>query len=185
MVGWGIALMLLPAGCAGPWKTVPDSLSGQQWSLTSPNGWMVLSSPGSAMLSKDGPYLEYIFVQSQPLEHAFRFTRQRLNAGMLPHEAARLITDNMRSDPQVRQFRLLASNPAVVGGYPGFRLDYSYLDRHDVAIDAIYYGVVLPERFFNLRYTAARRHYFDQELPAFDQVVGSLRLTGGPSAKSP
>lgn len=185
MRGWAIALMLLTGGCAGPWSAVPDRLAGQGWSMCPPKGWMLLSTPESQMLSKDGPYLEYIFVQSQPLEHAFRYTRQKLNSGMLPHEAAGVIADNMRSDPQVRQFRLLASNPALIDGYPAFRLDYRYLDQHDVAINAIYYGVVLPDRFFNLRYTATRRHYFDRELPAFNQLVGSLRLTDLPSPNLP
>ena len=95
---------------------------------------------------------------------------------MLPHEAAQLITDNMRSDPMIRQWRLLASEPAMVGGHAGFRLTYSYQDPNGVATKTIYYGVILSNQFFNLRYTAAQRYYFDKELPAFNQVVDSLRF---------
>ena len=110
---WVVVTLMLTA-CAGPWNTAPHQLSGPQWSITPPEGWMHLNTQESEMLSKDGPYLEYILLQSRPLAQRFRHTKQTLNAGMLPHEAARLITDNMRSDPLIRQFHLLASEPEVV-----------------------------------------------------------------------
>ncbi len=176
VMGVWIAVILMLAACAGPWKTAPNQLSTPQWSITTPEGWMHLRTQESEMLSKDGPYLEYILIQSRSLAQGFRFTDQKLNPGMLPHEAAQLIIDNMRSDPLIRQFRLQASEPAMVGGRAGFRLTYSYQDQFGVELKTYYYGVVLPDRFFNLRYTATQRHYFEQELPAFNKVVDSLRL---------
>lgn len=170
-----VAALMLTA-CAGPWNAAPDQLGEPQWSITSPEGWMHLSTHESEMLSKDGPYLEYILIQSRPLAQGFRFTSQKLSPDMLPHEAAQVIADNMRSDPLIRQLRLLACEPAAVGGHAGFRLTYSYQDPHGVPTKTIYYGVILTDQFFNLRYTAAQRYYFDKELPAFNQVVDSLRF---------
>jgi hypothetical protein len=175
IVVWVVATLMLTA-CAGPWHTPPNQLSQPPWSITSPEGWMQLSTQESEMLSKDGPYLEYILIQSRSLEQGFRFTRQKLEPDMLPHEAAQVIADNMRSDPLIRQLQLLASEPAMVGGHAGFKLIYIYQDPYGVTTKTIYYGVILPNRFFNLRYTAAHRYYFDKELPAFNQVVDSLRL---------
>ena len=169
-----VALML--SGCAGIWEMTPNQLRASQWSLTPPEGWMHLSTVESEMFSKDGPYLEYILVQSRPLDQGFHFTRKKLNAKMLPHEAARLITDNMRSDTHIRQFRLLSNEPAMVGGHPGFKLAYTHQDQMGVEIKTVYYGVVMKDMFFNLRYSAARRHYFDSQLPAFDNVVQSLHF---------
>jgi hypothetical protein len=162
--------------CAGPWQAAPDQLRAPQWVMRSPEGWMHLSTRESEMLSKDGPYLEYILIQARSLAQAFRFTDQRIDPDMLPHEAAQLIVDNMRSDPVIRQFRLLANEPAIVGGHAGFRLTYSYQDQYGVALNTIYYGVVLPNLYFNLRYTAAQRYYFDKELPAFNKAFQSLRF---------
>ncbi len=175
IVVWVVATLMLTA-CAGPWHTPPNQLSEPPWSITSPAGWMQLSTQESEMLSKDGPYLEYILIQSRSLEQGFRFTNQKLEPDMLPHEAAQVIADNMRSDPLIQQLQLLASEPAMVGGHAGFRLIYSYQDPYGVTTKTIYYGVILPNRFFNLRYTAAQRYYFEKELPAFNQVVDSLRL---------
>jgi hypothetical protein len=174
-----LAMAMALVACAGPWKKAPDKLSEHPWSITSPEGWMHLSTHESEMLSKDGPYLDYILIQSKPLYQGFRFTNQKLNPDMLPHETAQLITDNMRSDPLIRRFRLLDSKPAMVDGHEGFKLVYSYQDTYGVDIKSVYYGVILPDLFFNLRYSAPQRHYFEKELPAFNEVVDSLRLETG------
>ena len=171
-----VVMLMLTTACAGQWKTVPATLSVPEWSIAAPDGWMHLSLPDSEMLSKDGPYLDFILIQSRPLTQGFRFTKQVLSPGMLPHEAAQVIIDNLRSDPLVRTFYLIANEPAMMAGQAGFKLTYSYRDRHGVILKTIYHGVLLPDRFFNIRYTAAQRHYFENELPAFNAVLNSLRL---------
>ena len=175
LASFALALLMLTA-CAGGWKTAREGLSRPQWSISTPDGWMHLSMPDSDMLSKNGPYLEYILIQARPLIKPFRFTKQRLSATMLPHEAAEFIVDNLRADPLIRGFRLHSSEPAMIDGHPGFKVTYGYLDKHGVELKTVYYGVVLPDHFFNLRYTAARRCYFDKEQAAFNQVLNSLQL---------
>ncbi len=172
----GLLAVVMLTACAGPWHPVQGDLSAPQWSIAAPEGWMHLRLPGSEMLTKNGPYLEYMLIQSRPLTKTFRFTKQVLDPGMLPHEAAQLIVDNLRSDPRFRSFRLVASEPAVVADRTGFKLTYSHLDTHGVTMKTIYYGFLLPDRFFNIRYTAAQRHYFAHGLPAFETVLSSLQL---------
>jgi len=171
------AAVVVLMACAGPWQPVQGDLASPQWSFAAPEGWMHLRMPESEMLSKNGPYLEYILVQSRPLNKRFRFTKQVLDSGMLPHEAAQLIIDNLRSDPRFIGFQLLASAPAVTADHTGFKLTYSYVDKYGVTMKTIYYGVLLPDRFFNIRYTAAQRYYFDKELPTFKAVLGSIQLS--------
>ena len=137
---------------------------------------MRFSTPAYEMVSKDGPYLQYILVESRSLERAFRFTRRKMRSDLLPHEAALIIVDNLRCDPQIKGFKLLANEPSLVGGKMGFRLVYSYVDRQGIDIQSIYYGVVLPDRFFNLRYAAAKRYYFDKDFATFKQVYQSVQL---------
>ena len=171
-----IAAAVLLAACAGPWRSAPETLGDQQWQIRPPKGWMYLAMPDADMFSKNGPYLEYILVQSRPLTQAFRSTRQKLSGDMLPHEAAQVIIDSMRFDPQVRQFELLGNRPATVGGRPGFKVTYRYRDAHDVTLKAMYIGVILYDRLITLRYTATQRHYFDAQESTFNTVVDSLRF---------
>jgi hypothetical protein len=175
VVAW-MALALMFSGCAGPWTSVPHTINTAFWSIRPPAGWMDLRTGESDMLSKDGPFLEYILIQSRSLKEGFRFTKQKISPHMLPVEVAELITDSMRADPLIRRFRLLCSEPAMLGGFSGFKLTYSYLDQNGVDIKAVYYGAVVGKKFFNLRYTATRRYYFDSQLAAFKRVVDSLRF---------
>lgn len=141
---------------------------------------MHLAMPEADMLSRNGPYLEYILVQSRPLGQGFRSTGRKLSPDMLPHQAAQVIIDSMSCDSRIRQFHLLGNQPATVDGRSGFKVTYAYRDAHDVEIKAIYVGVVLDDRFIALRYTATRRHYFDAQVSTFNQVVDSLRLLPAP-----
>jgi hypothetical protein len=175
-----ISVIILAAGlhgCATAWRPVQGRLVSSRWSIQAPEGWMRLDAPNYEMISKDGPYLQYIFIQERPLAAGFNHTRQHLERGMLPHEMARVILDDLRADTQISGFTLLSNTPAQVGGLPGFRLVYSYRDRQGVDMKTIYYGVVFSGYFFNVRYTAARRYYFAADRNTFQQVFKSLCLS--------
>lgn len=171
-----IAMVPALISCAAVWQPAPATLQSPHWSLKTPEGWMRLTTPGYEMLSVDGPYLQYIFIQQQPYSRGLAHTRRKMNAAMLPHEAAQLVEDALKSDPQIRSFKRLSSQPAIVGGKPGFRITYTYLDHQGVAIRTIYYGALLVDSFFNIRYTAAQRHYFARYLSEFEQLMESLRF---------
>jgi hypothetical protein len=155
-------------------------LSATHWTASIPEGWMRLVMAEYEMFSRDGTYLHYILIQERPLERGFRFTRKKIEADMLPHEAAEIVLDDLRSDPQIRSFKVLENAPAKVGGAPGFRLQYIYIDPHGLETQSIYYGALNSGALFNLRYTAARRHYFEKYLADFETVRNSLRLKQGP-----
>jgi hypothetical protein len=177
LAGIGAAAVVLLTACAGPWQPVQEELKAPHWSIAAPRGWMHLRMPESEMLTKNGPYLEYMLIQTRPLTKRFRFTKQVLNPRMLPHEAAQLVIDNLRSDDRFHGFHLLASEPAVVDNRKGFQLIYRFTDMHGVTMKTVYYGFLLPDRFCTIRYTAAQRHYFEQGLPAFQTVLGSLQFS--------
>jgi len=172
-------LILVLSSCASAWKQAPDRLQGPGWSLSAPSGWMVLSSAQSEMLSIDGPYLQYIYIQERPLNQPFLNTGRTFDANLLPHEAAGIVVDNLRVDPQIRDFELIDTLPATLDGRQGFKLVYTYHDARGVEMKTIYYGILLPDRFINLRYTAAARHYFTKDLGSFEASVRSLQLLPG------
>ena len=138
---------------------------------------MRLTTDDSEMFSKNGPYLEYIFLQSKPLNQGFRFSQKKMQTDMLPHEAAQLIIDNMQADPRIHAFKLITNEPVKISNHLGFKLTYTYQDQFGVLIQSVYYGVVLPQSFLNLRYTATQRYYYHQELPAFEKLINTLQIT--------
>ena len=176
---WMLFFLLAAGGlsaCATSWKPAQGVLQNAVWRIEVPEGWMRLTSPAYIMLSKDGPYLEYILVQDRPLSAGFSYSRQYLKQDMLPHEMAQVVIDSLLADPHIRDFQLLVNTPAILGGHAGFRLVYTFQDDQGVDMKTVYYGTALAHSFMNVRYTAAQRHYFDAGLKTFEQVIASLRL---------
>lgn len=171
------AAMLFLAGCASLWQPVPQQLIVGACSFRPPNGWMRLSTPSYEMFSKDGPYLQYIFVQQRPLNQPFRHTHQVLNQTQLPNEAAEIVVDSLRSDPRIAGFHLISSQPVTLDGRVGFKLLYTHKDQQGVTIQSLYFGVSFENTFFNLRYTAAKRYYFDKNFKEFEQMIKSVHLS--------
>jgi hypothetical protein len=176
---FGVAILILVTGCSATWQPVPQILAGRSWTIDTADGWMRLATPTYEMLSLDGPYLQYVFIQELPLENGLRDSRQKLNEAMLPHEAAEVITDTMLSDQRIRMFKLIRNEPAMVGGKMGFRLVYTYEDDQGVAMKCDYYGVILSKTFFNVRYTAAERYYYEKDVNVFEKMTASLRFSDG------
>lgn len=176
---FGVAILLLVTGCSATWQSVPQILTGKSWTIDTADGWMRLATPTYEMLSLDGPYLQYVFIQELPLANGLRGSRKKLNETMLPHEAAEVITDTMLSDQRIRMFKLIRNEPVMVGGKMGFRLVYTYVDDQGVEMKSDYYGVILSRTFFNVRYTAAERYYFEKDVNAFEKMAASLRFSGG------
>ncbi|RJQ87123.1 MAG: hypothetical protein C4519_01200 [Desulfobacteraceae bacterium] len=172
-----VVLMIGLNGCSAVWEPVRGRIESSRWSVQAPEGWMRFVAPTYEMLSKDGPYLQYIFIQERPVSAAFKYTQQHIEADMLPHELARVVIDNLQGDPQISGFTLLANSPAQIGGKAGFKLVYTHQDRQGLDMKTIYYGTVHSDRFLNLRYTAAQRHYFNVDMYTFEQVFKSLRLS--------
>jgi hypothetical protein len=171
------AAMLFLAGCASLWQPAPEQLVVGACSFSPPHGWMRLSTPSYEMFSKDGPYLQYIFVQQRPLNQPFRHTRQVLNRTLLPNEAAEIVVDSLKSDPKIAGFELISSQPAILAGRPGFKLLYTHKDQQGVTVQSLYFGVAFEKSFLNLRYTAAQRYYFDKNFKEFEQMIKSLHLS--------
>jgi hypothetical protein len=179
--GRGLILVLafwvaIPAGCATIWQPVDGHLQTACCIIEIPRDWMRLTTPTYDMFSRDGPYLQYILLQERPVATPFRYTRQKMEAAMLPHEMARVVIDNLSMDPHIRDLRLLENGPAMVGGQPGFKLIFTYQDTQGVDMQTLYYGAVHADRYVNLRYNATQRHYFDVDRNRFDQVFQSLRF---------
>ena len=176
-MGWLVLLlMVLSLMACAPWKPAPQKLGMATWAVEIPEGWMRLRTPDYEMLSKDGPYLHYVLIQERLVGQAFHFTHRKLDPFMLPHEAAQVVVDNLSADPKIRNFRLHTNAPASMDQNMGFRLVYSYTDTQGVEVQAVYYGAIIDQRFFSLRYAAAKRHYFAKYLDTFEQIHRSLRL---------
>jgi hypothetical protein len=123
-----------------------------------------------------GSFLQYVLVQQRPVGKPFKHTRKRFNKGMLPLETAEVILDEIGSDQLLLNFQVIENIPAKMNGHDGFRLVYTYKDKDGLELKTIYYGFITGEWFYNIRYTAAKRHYFEKDIETFGKILNSFKL---------
>jgi hypothetical protein len=171
-----ILLLFLPA-CA-PWLRAGGSYESpsHNFSVYIPDGWMRLDTDRYLLLSKEGPFLQYVLIQDRHLDKPFRHTKKKMKAGMLAQEASEVVLDEITSDQTIMDFEVLENVPTKIDGQDGFRLLFTYTNRDGLKLKTVYYGFLSAERFYSIRYTAAKRYYFLKEIPIFDQLLNSFKL---------
>ena len=149
-----------------------------------PEGWHKIDDNRFLLLTKESSWLQLIVVQNRPIDKSFRFTKKKIQKGMLPEEAAQIIIDELVSDQNLVNLRVLANTPATIQGYEGFEILYIYNDSEGRANKTLYYGFIKEDTFFNLRFSAADQIYFQRDIGAFRRVLNSFQVVKAKAAQS-
>ncbi len=153
-------------------KKLPEA----DFSVDIPDGWWTPESISKFLYTKDGPYLQYVLIQQRPLDRTFRYTKKKIRRGMLPQDAAGIIIDELASDRYLMNFSVIENTPATVDGHAGFKILSTYEDQKESQFKTLYYGFISGDFFYNIRYCAAARHYFEKDLASFEQIMTSFKL---------
>ncbi len=137
---------------------------------------MELNSTDYLLISKDGPFLQYMFAQRRQMDQPFQHSKIRLQKGMTPEEAAKVLLNEFTSDHSLYGLEVTAQSLVEIGGHQGFRIQFSYENQTGPRIKTIYYGFLDGDSFYNIRYSAAERYYFDKDVEVFFQFVKSFRV---------
>lgn len=174
----GLLILLLLAPACAPWIRVGGLYESpsQLFSVDIPHGWMRLKTEEYLLISRDGPFLQYILLHERPTTRPFQHTKKRLKSGMLPQEAADVIVSELASDPSLFDFRVLENAPAMLGRRDGFGIEFAYRDRNGLRLRTKYYGLLQGKWFYSLRYTAPQRYYFEKDMETFEKVLKSFKF---------
>jgi hypothetical protein len=128
-------------------------------------------------ITRDGLLLQQIAIGRIPYNAEWPHTKKKLSPSMLPLEAAELVTDNLRSNPEITHQEILANTPALVAGFPGFRLHYAYRTKEELKINALFYGALADGWLYYLLYEAPAQHYFVKDLQLFENTYKSFQFS--------
>jgi hypothetical protein len=175
-------LIILLAGCA-PFTLASgkQSLPEHEFEVTVPDGWYrAMRGEGAELLviTRDGLLLQQILIGRLAVEKELKFTKRRFDAKLPPHEIAEIELDNMRSNPNVTDFSVEENAPATICAHQGYKLVYTWTLKGGYRLKRVHYGFLVNKWVYRIIFQAAARHYFDRDLPAFEQVLASFRLTG-------
>ena len=171
-----ISLFLI-TGCASvaqerSLKNLPDD----DFSVEIPEGWWKPKHIEKYLITKDGLFLQYVLIQQRSIDRPYSHTKKKLNKRMLPQEAAGVIIDEIASDRRIYNFNVIENAPAIIDGHEGFKILFTYKDNRGSIFKTLYYGFISGDSFFNLRYNAAMRHYFEKDIADFEQILNSFKV---------
>jgi hypothetical protein len=172
-----ITLFLFAASCVA--CTHSGGLSkpaSYSFTIDIPEGWRKIDNNRYLFVTKESPFLQYIMVQNRPIDRSFRYTKKKIKKEMLPEEAAQIIVDELISDQNLVKLKLLDNTPAEIKGHDGFKILYTYSDSKGQTFKTLYYGFIKADTFFNLRFTAVDRLYFQRDIGAFKRMLNSFQV---------
>jgi hypothetical protein len=178
-----LASLLLITGCASvaqerSLKKLPDN----DFSVEIPEGWWKPKHIDKYLITKDGVFLQYVLIQQRPIDRPYRNTKKKLNKEMLPQEAAGVIIDEIASDRRIFNFNVIENVPAIIDGREGFKILFTFEDKKGSSFKTLYYGFISGDWFYNLRYNAAMRYYFEKDITAFEQILSSFKVVKNKAA---
>jgi len=146
------------------------------FSIDIPAGWRKIDNNRYLLVTKENPFLQYIMVQNRPISRSFRNTKKKIQKEMLPEEAAQIIVDELISDQNLVNLRVIDNTPANIKGYEGFKLFYTYSDSEGQTYKTLYYGFLKEDTFFNLRFTAEGQIYFQRDIRDFRSILNTFQI---------
>ena len=172
-----IIFLFLISGCASvAQERSLGNLPVNDFLVTVPEGWWKPKHINKYLLTKDGAFLQYVLIQQRPIDLPYSHTKKKLDKGMLPQEASGIIIDEIASDRRLLNFNVIENAPAMIDGHDGFKILFTYKDKKGSTFKTLYYGFISGDSFFNLRYNAAMRHYFEKDIADFEQILSSFKV---------
>ena len=169
------------AGCAGlsTWSELSKREykdRARRFEAEVPLGWMRYNLLSYFVMTKDGTVLNRIAVERYPFDKKLEFTEKKFTADMTPLEIAELEIDNLKSNQNSGQFKLLQNKPATIDNLPAFGIEYTYRTIGGLRVHGCHYGFLKDKWVYRILYEAPEQHYFKKYKADFERFIDSFKL---------
>jgi len=155
------------------------------FTIQPPPGWFYSTNKGLVVAARNGVYLDCLRVTVTPHKNAFKSIKKTSSVDSLPEDLAENYVASLQAEGVLREIQVLSTDPAEIGGRPGFRvhLRYRVPDGLGAAlIEEITLGTTIESGLVLAHYFGPQIHYFQQSLPAAEE---SFRTLAFPPAAAP
>ncbi len=165
-------------GCA-TWTMVGGkyTMSSKNFEIELPEGWRKYNlNPKALLITRDGLPLQQISIARMAIDQELAYTKKKFSKGMLAQEAAGIVEDNILSNSNIINKKIIENTPAMIGDNAGFKIIYIYQTTEGLTKKGINYGFLLDDWYYYLVYEAPAQYYFDKDLPTFEKVHKSFKI---------
>jgi hypothetical protein len=183
MVGLSVVFSL--GACAPAWVQVDKTnaaLSGEgpssKSSFRAPDGWLRIDQPilSGLLLSKDGEGVQQIQMAQATPERIFAGSKIKVAAKTSPEDLAAAFQAHYKAGLGGGEVQPKSLTPITLSGLSGFRSHFAIRDQKGAPREIVVVGAQRGNEVFYASYNALAIHYFQRDLPVFDQIVASIRL---------
>jgi hypothetical protein len=171
-----ILCLLCISACATTNQATLYEPSSHNFSVIIPGGWEKINIEKYLLITKYGPFSHYILIQDYTIDKIFDHTNKRFQKDMLPIEASEVIIDEISADKQIMNFKLIENVPVTINTYDGFRLVFTYNTAEGIDHKTLYYGFIIGDMFYSIRYNACNEAYYQKDVATFQQVLDSFTV---------
>jgi hypothetical protein len=181
----GLSIALSLGACAPTWVQVDKSnvaLSGEgpgsKSSFKAPEGWLRIDQPimSGLLMSKDGEGVQQIQMAQTTPERIFALSKIKVAAKTSPEDLAAAFQTHYKSSLGGGEVQSKSVTPIMLSGQSGFRSHFTMKDQKGAPREIVVVGAQRGNEVFYASYNALAIHYFQRDLPVFDQLVASIRL---------
>jgi hypothetical protein len=148
----------------------------QNFSLIIPQGWEQVDIEKDLLITKDGPFSQYILVQEFKLDKNFNHTYKKFERNMPPQEASQVIIDEVSSDKTINSFKLQENTQITLNTHDGFRLVFTYNTADGIGHKTVYYGFLDGDIFYAIRYNTCNESNYQKDADSFQEVLNSFQV---------
>jgi len=172
-----VMILLVNAACASADHAGrPSESSAYNFTIRYPEEWKRVNTKKYYMITKDGPFSQYILAQQRRVDQPFAHTDKFLTKDMSPLDVSKIIVDEIQGDESVLDFKVVEIVPADVNGYDGFKMTFSYKIKKGYKFVSIYYGFLTEDWYYSLRFNATVEYFLEKDLKTFREILSSFKI---------
>jgi len=167
------------------WKLAADGQpfvhKNSGYTIQYPAGWRWVKMPfgDETTATRDGIWLQQIFVDFRKHKFAFPSLRKDSTPEMMPQELAEKYVADMTAASGLQNMEILSNEPTMLAGRPAFRVHLAYrtaVDAGSVRYQAVVVGANSPQGIFLVGYDAAVLHYFARDVETFEKALATFAI---------
>lgn len=181
-----VACLLLVPMSALAWKPVdPGAATTPKkggYSVQLPAGWLYDTNATNVVASRDGPFLNRIFITLVPHKDAFKLIKKSSSADALAEDLAESYVANLQASARqlaIDGVAILSTEPAELAGHPAFRVHLRYRAAEQISgagFEEVTLGTPLPAGLLLATYSAPALHFFPKWQPSFEETLKTISL---------
>ncbi|MGQ8364733.1 hypothetical protein [Glaciecola sp. 1036] len=174
--------IVLLSGCVAQWQKVNSKnakVTQQGMTITLPDGWVTIAvNKNLTIASKDGPSLNSMLIETIPFSTLEKVLETKIKSDMDVLEASKTYISYWSKMNNVTDFDIVSEDYREMDSVGHYFVEWTHRDSNGTTMRHVTQGTIKGKNLVKVSFSAPNIHYFNENLPAFNQVVEQIEHAG-------